>query len=155
AEYPASNYADPAYAEAAVLTDSGLQGGLGGCSELAVANIFAAQGTAYFYELYDPNAPPLTVAMPPAGFQMGSAHSADLAYLFQNGFREQSAPFTAAQIALSNSITRYWTNFAGSGNPNGQGTHWPAYQGGSQGIVQLSPDNVSVMPDYSAEHHCG
>src|SRR5262249_484851 len=119
AEYPASNYADPAYAEAAVLTDSGLQGGLGGCSELAVANIFAAQGTAYFYELYDPNAPPLTVAMPPAGFQMGSAHSADLAYLFQNGFREQSAPFTAAQIALSNSITRYWTNFAGSGNPNG------------------------------------
>jgi para-nitrobenzyl esterase len=155
AEYPASNYTDPSYAEAAVLTDSGFQGGLGGCFQLKVANTFAAATATYFYELYDPNAPPLTVAMPPAGFQMGSAHSADLAYVFQNGFRQQSAPFTPAQTALSDSIMRYWSSFAATGNPNTAGQpSWPAYQASGAGIVQLSPNNISVMPDYQAEHHC-
>ncbi|WP_194294278.1 carboxylesterase/lipase family protein [Streptomyces sp. RB17] len=156
AEYPAADYTDPAYAEAAVLTDSGVSAGLGGCGQLSTADVFAAHTTTYYYELYDPNAPPLTVPSPvPAGYQMGSAHSADLAYLFQDGFAEQSAPFTPAQRALSDRIMRYWTNFAGRGDPDGHGQpHWPVYKGGGDGVVQLSPDNVSVMPDYRAEHRC-
>ncbi len=156
AEYPSSDYTDPSYALAAVLTDSGFQGGLGGCFPLGVANLFAAAGTTYFYELYDPNAPTLAVAPPPPGFQLGSEHSADLAYVFQNGFRQQASPLSAAQTALSNTIMRYWANFAGSGDPNGENTpQWPAHQANGHNIVQLSPNNVSVMPDYRAEHRCG
>ncbi|MEV7976726.1 carboxylesterase family protein [Streptomyces sp. NPDC086519] len=155
AEYPASDYTDPAYATAAVLTDSGATAGLGGCGELSTADIFAEQTTTYFYEFYDPNAPPLTVPEPPKGFQMGSSHSSELAYLFQNGYAQQPSHFTTAQKALSDRIMRYWATFAGRGNPNAHGQpDWPAYQGGGNGIVQLSPDNVSTMPDYAAEHHC-
>ncbi|BBC30866.1 hypothetical protein SGFS_021600 [Streptomyces graminofaciens] len=154
-EYPAADYTDPAYATAAVLTDSGTPGGLGGCGQSDAADVFAAHTTTYFYELYDPNAPPLTDPPAPKGFQMGSAHSADLAYVFQDGFAQQAAPFTQAQRALSDKIMRYWANFARQGSPNGHGeADWPKYRGGGNGIVQLSPGNVSVMPDYEAEHHC-
>ncbi|BBC38679.1 hypothetical protein SGFS_099730 [Streptomyces graminofaciens] len=105
--------------------------------------------------MYDPNAPPLTDPPAPKGFQMGSAHSADVAYVFQDGFAQQAAPFTSAQRALSDKIMRYWTNLARQGSPNGHGEAvWPKYRGGGNGIVQLSPGNVSVMPDYEAEHHC-
>ncbi len=102
------------------------------------------------------NAPTLAVAPPPPGFQLGSEHSADLAYVFQNGFRQQASPLSAAQTALSNTIMRYWANFAGSGDSNGENTpQWPAHQANGHNIVQLSPNNVSVMPDYRAEHRCG
>ncbi|CAM5614057.1 carboxylesterase family protein [Streptomyces aurantiogriseus] len=50
---------------------------------------------------------------------------------------------------------RYWATFTGRGDPNGHGQpDWPTYQGGGNSTVQLSPDNVSTMPDYAAEHHC-
>jgi para-nitrobenzyl esterase len=157
AEYPAANYTDPAYAAAALLTDSGFQGGLGGCAQLAVANTFAAHTSTYFYELYDPNAPTptLTVAPPSPVFQMGSAHTADVAYVLQNGFRQQATPFTPAQTALSDSVMRYLSSFAATGSPNAPGEpEWPQHRGGGQNIVQLSPHNISVMPDYLAQHHC-
>jgi para-nitrobenzyl esterase len=70
----------------------------------------AAQGKPAYAYLFQRQLP---------GDSSGAFHSADLWYIF-NSLRHSWRPFTEGDKELSNKMTDYWTNFAKSGNPNGQ-----------------------------------
>jgi para-nitrobenzyl esterase len=57
----------------------------------------------------------------------GSPHGQDVAYVFQS--LDASDPkTTASDLAISEAMAAYWTNFAKTGNPNGRGVpEWPAF----------------------------
>jgi para-nitrobenzyl esterase len=78
----------------------------------------AAQGKPAYAYLFQRQLP---------GDSSGAFHSADLWYIF-NSLRHSWRPFTEGDKELSNKMTDYWTNFAKSGNPNGQAAgSWTPY----------------------------
>ena len=62
---------------------------------------------------------------PQAGY--GSPHGQEVAYVFMN--LDASNPQTSkSDLAISDAMGTYWTNFAKYGDPNGKGVPaWPAY----------------------------
>lgn len=130
AEYPASGYELPFYALAALRTDAGA-----GCQVDTNAKLFLAQGVpVYRYHFDDPTSPTL-FGFQPSGIDMSSAHSAELAYLFD--FTLGDRPLDKTQLRLAASMQKYWAAFAHLGKPDAKGElKWPAYTlQGDQAIV--------------------
>lgn len=68
-------------------------------------------------------------------FGSGSPHGQEVAYVFQN-LDENNPDLSASDIAISQAMGTYWTNFTKYGNPNGDNLpKWPAF----------SEDNPKVM----------
>ena len=68
----------------------------------------------------DPNAKPA----PPA---TGAVHSAEIEYVFGQ-LDSKKLPWRVEDRVLSERMQKYWTNFARTGDPNGEGLpKWPAY----------------------------
>jgi carboxylesterase type B len=164
ARYPLSAYPSPytaAYAIGALLTDSWLYGGIGGCGAQEVASSLAKSTPLYFYQFDDRNAPGPNNSLP--GYQFGAAHSMELAYLwpsFTNGYA-LSAEFTPAQQELSRQMVAYWGAFTKSGSPDAPGQPgWPAYSaaaGAHATLMSLRPGDQSTTitaATYGAEHQC-
>jgi para-nitrobenzyl esterase len=58
---------------------------------------------------------------------VGARHAGEIEYVFGTLDTVKGVEWTPADRALSDAIGRYWTNFARSGNPNGDGLQaWPA-----------------------------
>ena len=81
--------------------------------------------------------------LPPSPKQtIGAFHASEIAFVF-----DSHSPFLKpgkADRALTEAMGRYWTNFARTGNPNGDGlVNWPAYDPVSDDWLQL--DHV-IMP---------
>jgi para-nitrobenzyl esterase len=148
ANYPLSAYASPFYALAAVTTDSGIA-----CDVNASASSFASQVTTFRYEFNDPTSPTLYGFQPP-GIDMSSAHSAELAYLFN--FTLGDRALTATQQKLSAQMMRYWADFARAANPNHKGLPtWPKFTTSSQKVLVLRPGGKDVVStSIAAEHNC-
>lgn len=72
----------------------------------------------------------------------GSFHGLEIFYLFGNfTIRVISIPDTPADLALSQTIMSYWSNFARTGNPNGPGLPgWPAYSADKGQYIELGED---------------
>jgi len=69
------------------------------------------------------------------------SHAGDLAYVFGNLYPTGGQPgeFTAVDRRLSETMQRYWTNFAKTGNPNGPGLpEWPAYDAHGRAYMQFT-----------------
>jgi para-nitrobenzyl esterase len=88
------------------------------------------------------------------GDSSGAFHSADLWYVFHS-MKHSWRPFTDGDKELSNKIVDYWTNFAKSGNPNGNGDElWTQYTSENPGFMILDvKDNkasctMSDKPEY-------
>jgi para-nitrobenzyl esterase len=159
AEYPWSSFPSPyttAYAIGAVWTDSGFQGGIGGCATQNLAGEFRAGTPTFFYQFDDRNAPGLNNNVP--GYMWGAGHAMELAYMwpsFNNGF-SLFDEFTPAQLQLSGQMVRWWGAFARSGAPMVHGQpFWPSYQ--RDQIMSLRPGDASVAipnSEFAAEHNC-
>jgi para-nitrobenzyl esterase len=77
----------------------------------------------------------------------GASHFAELWYMFDH-LDQQAWPWSAADRRLAATMSRYWTDFAKSGDPNGEGLpHWPSFDGGNQVMLLGDPVSVGVLPN--------
>jgi para-nitrobenzyl esterase len=90
---------------------------------------------AYFY--YFTRNPP-----GPQSQRLRAFHAAELAYVFGNF--AWPFPWEETDRKLSDVIATYWTNFAATGNPNGDGVpKWPAYNTEADQAIEFG-DHVNV-----------
>ena len=156
--YPLTNYGSnpaiqPSLAAASLATDLGFS-----CPALRTSQRIATQGAPIFmYEFRDQSAPP-SVGVANGNyylsFPQGAAHSYDLQYLYNLGDLGN-----AERRELQTAMTRYWSNFAKSGNPNTGGevpANWPAFTGPSTvlGLDVASGGGVKTLTTFDADHKC-
>jgi para-nitrobenzyl esterase len=104
----------------------------------------------YAYEFADDNAPWFTT-LPKPNFPTGAFHGAELQYLFAD--EQLPGPVTPSQRQLSATMMRYWTHFASTGNPNGDGQpRWLPFQSGDH-VQSLAPAKIGSA-DLAQEHQC-
>lgn len=145
AKYPLSDYASPFQALAALNTDTGF-----GCRVDTNANLFRGKTPVFRFEFNDPTSPTLFGFQEP-GIDMSSAHSAELAYLFD--FTLGDRPLTAQQKKLGHAMQDYWAAFAARGTPSVKGgITWPEYTADNKAIV-FAP-KITVTNSLSEEHNC-
>ncbi|RDV00618.1 carboxylesterase/lipase family protein [Trinickia dinghuensis] len=66
-------------------------------------------------------------------------HVSEVPYVFGNLVPNGHGAPDATDVALSNAMSSYWTNFAKTGNPNGAGLPgWPAYTGAGGTVMGLA-----------------
>ncbi|GIF26731.1 para-nitrobenzyl esterase [Actinoplanes tereljensis] len=146
-----------AYLVAAVMTDSGLIAGLGGCPTLAFVDTFATYTRTYGYRFDHRTGPGLSPE--PPGYVWGAGHAAELAYFwpsFDNG--TPIAPtFDAAERRLAVDLVRYWGSFVRTGVPRAPfAAAWPAYNH-TDAVLSVRAGGRSVpvpAARMAAEHHC-
>ncbi|HTQ96939.1 MAG TPA: carboxylesterase family protein [Candidatus Acidoferrum sp.] len=81
----------------------------------------------------------------------GAFHSDEVAYVFGNLDARQGTKWRPEDYALSEKMQNYWTNFAKSGDPNGNGLPgWPKYGTDGWQVIHLDA-NVTVRPDEHRE----
>ncbi|MFG2003721.1 carboxylesterase/lipase family protein [Spirillospora sp. NPDC048911] len=145
ARYPAANYGSLSEAWSAVVTDANFARSVGD-----VSRTLAGQVPTYAYEFADGKAPWVAGAPEPT-FPVGAFHAAELQYQFDTDYfagRRLSPP----QERLAGQMTRYWTRFARTGDPNGPGS--PRWRPTSGDTAQsLAPGTGGVRPmNFSADH---
>jgi len=147
AQYPLSAYPAPFYAYASLLTDSG-----NACQSKVLADALSGVTPTYEYEFNDPTSPTL-YGFQPRGINMNSAHSAELAYLFD--FTLGDRPLTATETRLATQMKRYWAAFARTGDPKVKGQPaWPRHAGPGGPIMTLRPTGSAPQSGFVAEHKC-
>jgi para-nitrobenzyl esterase len=169
-KYPTGNYPAPAgfdqdltpahVAASTVMTDSGFA-----CPAVSTdADLVAAGVPVYAYEFSDPHPPiPAPIAADPYLPPPLTGHAAELVYVFQAPLDDGAVSpsmFTADQLALSTQMLKYWTNFATTGNPNGDGlSNWPLYSGSNGELLTFAPGANGVVAGdtkaFKSDHHCG
>jgi para-nitrobenzyl esterase len=81
---------------------------------------------------------------PPGG--EGAAHGTEMAYVFANP--GPNAAWTDADKKLSDTMAAYWTNFAKTGDPNGQGLpQWPAFARREQALLIGNDISAGTLPN--------
>lgn len=147
AAYPATEFESPAVSLATALGDWG--GFVGACPVLRTAEAAAARQPVYAYEFREDSE-----VVTEEGFPMRSFHGLDMPYLFDLDMIWNPYPeLNAEQHGLSATMIDYWSAFARTGNPNGQGRpRWAEY-GASGKVLGLSTAGIAPTP-YAAEHRC-
>jgi para-nitrobenzyl esterase len=79
----------------------------------------------------------------------GNGHGSELPFVFQYPFGE---PWNNDQREIGRKIALYWTNFARTGNPNGDGLPiWPEFNAKTESVMYLGRKFVpGTMPDLPA-----
>lgn len=153
ASYGANAAIQPSLAVAAMATDLGFS-----CPALRTAQRVNTQATpVWLYEFRDQSAPP-TVGVVNGkytlSFQQGAAHLDDMQYLYR-----LSDLANDEQRQLQTAMTRYWTNFAKTGNPNTGGevaANWPAFTGPTTVLALdvASAGGITQLSSFDADHKC-
>jgi para-nitrobenzyl esterase len=82
-------------------------------------------------------------------FDHGTAHGVDVPYVFQTLDRNKPG-ITSEDLAISDTISSYWVNFARRGDPNGNGLPaWPRFTE-KEGKVMYFKDHAEPGPVPSA-----
>jgi para-nitrobenzyl esterase len=93
-------------------------------------------GKAYLY---------LFKRVPPGEPNYGAFHSAEFGYALHT-LKFWDRPFTDVDYKLEETMSSYWTNFAKTGDPNGEGLPvWPVFKDNKPELIALS-DEVKVIP---------
>ena len=147
ATYPEANYESPFQALSALGTDTMMA-----CAAEDNAVMFNGQGVpTYKYEFDDPTSPTL-FGFQPEGVDMASAHSAELAYLFD--FTLGDRPLTDDETKLAHTMQDYWAAFARDGVPTSEGAaEWPAYTADNPVTLSLGP-TITTIDDFTTVHNC-
>lgn len=122
ARYPSSTYPSPRDALISVVTDVRF-----GCPVRRIARAAeASQGKQVYRYLF--------TASRESGTQAGRGayHGAEVPFVFHT----LTGP-TASESVLQDAVVGYWTRFAESGNPKGNGTSWPKYEPQSDSYLEL------------------
>lgn len=85
----------------------------------------------------------------PGGERLGAYHGAEIPYVFDT--HDAWLATDDVDRRLTEMVQRYWSNFARSGDPNGDGLPaWPAYEQSDARVVELG-DRVGPMaaPDHA------
>lgn len=125
AQYPPAAYASVDEAVAQVIGD-----GLFICPTRLVARLSSSAGTpTWMYQL--------TRAVPIAAAPgLGAFHSEDLLYVFGNTYLGTN--LAGDDLALADAVQGYWTRYAATGDPDGEGAvAWPAYDASTDPYLQL------------------
>jgi para-nitrobenzyl esterase len=132
AEYPSAQYGSPREAYIQVHTDSEFT-----CPARRIARTLVAAQTAPVYRYV------YTHVLDEGPYQsQGAAHTFDLIFIF-HAFDPVTFPngASAAEQQFSDDLIAYWTRFAATGNPDGNGaTSWPVYA--SAGDPYLAQDET-------------
>ena len=105
------------------------------CPSLRIADIWSVKKPVYFYEFNEqPTAPLLwlmTLTYNKGAADLGVHHGADIPYVF--GHSSIAGSIVYKRQKKTRKLTmQYWTNFARSGNPNGNNLPtWPIYNSSS------------------------
>jgi para-nitrobenzyl esterase len=108
----------------------------------------------YYFDQF--NTEPFWPGMPKP---IGAAHASEILYVFRNLNPANASHVTDEQKALSEMMAKYWTNFAKTGDPNGEGLPvWPVYRDGKTTVMYLKGtpkpidipnlDKLQVMDEY-------
>ena len=144
--YPPSSYASPSLADIAIAE------GNKACTARRFDQLWSKYVPVYAY-LFDQEDTPSY--LPKASYPTRSFHTAELLYLFPlfHGGQGQPHLLTAAQEKLSDRMVRYWTNFARTGNPNGEqvGDGWKAYNPKADDVAVITAAKSTMADDYGAQ----
>jgi para-nitrobenzyl esterase len=112
------------------------------------ARLQSSVGKSKVYYYYFDQHPDYPEGSPRYGY--GSPHGQDVAYVFNN--LDTSSPNTSkTDLAISDVMATYWTNFAKHGDPNGEGLpQWPAFSDAHPDVMYFS-QTPYVGPVPSAE----
>ncbi len=161
AQYPLSAYGnDPMKAYDRVTTDTQK------CQADHVLHLWAPQIASYAYDFTYLDAPYYFPKMP--NFKPAAAHTIDIQFLFNNWHggqlgvnldqtTGQPRDLNNQETGLSDQLVAAWTNFAWSGNPNGNGNSpWPKYGAGNNAkyLVEDIPLSTSNRSDYRTTYKC-
>ncbi len=104
----------------------------------------ASRSRVHFYQFS--RTPPLREGNPHAG--LGATHGMEMQYVFGH-LNEGAGDWTNADLALSDTMATYWTNFAKTGDPNGTGVPiWPAFNTHPSQVMSLAEVPTPIrIPD--------
>lgn len=122
------------------------------------ARLQAQAGKSKVFYYYFDQHPQYPVDSPRAG--SGSPHGAEVSYVFQH-LNPSSPRVTKADLAISDAMAAYWTDFAKHGDPNGEGLPtWPAFSDTNPAVMYFSQtphvgpvpsaDSLKVLDSYFA-----
>lgn len=113
------------------------------------ARLQAQKGSSKAYYYYFDQHPDYPEDSPRYG--QGSPHGQDVRYVFMH-LDPENPQTTESDLALSEAMGTYWTNFAKYGNPNGEGVpEWPAFSDENPEVMYLTGPEPFVGPVPSAE----
>ncbi|MEI8254992.1 MAG: carboxylesterase/lipase family protein [Deltaproteobacteria bacterium] len=137
AHYPLSAYGMPWQALAAALGDFVIA-----CpTRRALRAMAPFVPHAYAYRFTYPNA----AFQFPASVPLGAFHSAEVQFVFGHASRIGRPRFVGDELAIHQAMRGYWTRFAASGDPNGEGAvAWPAYDAAAEPALRI---DVTQQPE--------
>lgn len=107
----------------------------------AWARLAAKTGHNSVYTYHFTHTPPFPKGSVYAGW--GPSHFAELWYVFGH-LDQEPWRWSAADRKLADTMSRYWLNFAMTGNPNGSGLpSWPAFTTKDDRVLYLDDNNTT------------
>ncbi len=78
----------------------------------------------------------------------GALHATEIPFVFQTVRAKYAGATTPADEAIADAMNAYWTAFARSGNPNGEGRpSWPAYDTRGDQLMDFTLKGPAAGPD--------
>ncbi len=114
----------------------------------AKLHVTSKSGASYVYEFVHIPAEPAT----PCGYGCGAGHGAEIPYVFDQLGQDRRA-WSADDHLLAERMVTYWTNFAKTGDPNGEALPtWKHFDGSDASVVRLGGDHeveaAQPLPDF-------